>query len=217
MTAKITLRAPSPPSVVIKVHECDTLVFSFPIWLICHSTGIPVRLQTESIIQAASHPALQHEQPKCQVGDIEVTQLMAVLETAHEQWPDAGVWPVDPLFRSRTRDACAGIVACCAGATPFLLPLPTGRVCVDPDLSRLVCSTMQESYAHEHSHRSYTVTALAVLAHLFGVCELLDRPSLHLVKLMLLGEAARAWFTHPSILRRSQCYKSGTLLNVGMQ
>ena len=47
MTTKITLGALSPPSVVIKVHECDTLVFSFPIWLICHSAGIPVRLQTE--------------------------------------------------------------------------------------------------------------------------------------------------------------------------
>lgn len=218
MRAEITLCTSYSPSVIIKVHEFDTLVFSFPIWLICHSAGIPVRLQAEPIIQVASHQALRHEQPKCEVGGTEVTQLMAVLETAHEQWPDAGVWPIDRLVRSRARDACAGILACCAGATAFRLPLPTKTVCVDPDLRRLVCSTMQEAYAYEHSaHRSCTVTALAVLAHLFGVCGLLDRPSLRLVKLLLAGEAARAWLAHPSVRQRSPCYESRFFLNDGVQ
>lgn len=52
MAAEITLCAPYFPSVSTKVHECDTHLFSFPIWLLCHLARIPGRLLTNLLNKA---------------------------------------------------------------------------------------------------------------------------------------------------------------------
>jgi hypothetical protein len=143
MAAEITLCVPYFPSVSTKVHECNTHMFSFPIWLLCHLARIPVRLLAEPVEQGTSPQILRDDQPKCQAGCIEVT------------------------------------------------PLPLESVCTDSDLQRLACSTTQETRACKHSsQRPCTITALAVLGHLFGVPGLLERPSLSLEKVLPSGEAA---------------------------
>lgn len=209
MTAKAALNA---PVVTIKVHPSDTLIFSFPIWLICHGAGVPVRLQAEPMTQVWPDRALRHEQPTSQISGIDVTHLLAILETIHERWPFGGVWPAERLSRARARDACAGIVELCTGVTPLLVSLPTVNVCADSDLSELVRSMILEEHNCGYVPRS-SVTALAVLAQLLGVRGLLDAPSLRLVQMLMNCEAARAWFAHPSVQQRLPYYQCGLSSN----
>lgn len=75
MAAEITLCAPPFSSVSTKLNECETLLFSFPIWLLCHFARIPVRLLAEPVEQGTSLQILRDDQPKYQAGSIEVTPL----------------------------------------------------------------------------------------------------------------------------------------------
>lgn len=188
-------------AVVIRVRPDDTLAYSLPVWLICRGVSLAVSLQEEGLAQPRTPSPCRHLQPSCVVGGSEVSQLMAVVETVHDLWPQSGVWPNGAAARARARDACAGIVALCNGASPFLLSLPSASMCADPELAQRLRATMtQGDSGTPPAHCS--VTAVAVLAPLLAVRGLLDRPALDRVQALLGGKAASDWMAQPAVRRR---------------
>ena len=202
------------PEVQIQVRAADTLLYSLPVWLICHGAGLSVRLHTAPHQRTVDAHAQQHLPPTCQVSGIEVVQLMAVLELLHEKWPVAGVWPSDLTIRTCARDACAGIVSLCSGSNPFLLSLPEAAVCADPLLSEVVCSTMKDTAARIPGGPC-SVTALAAVAHLLGIRGLLDRSARYMVQTALDGEAAQAWFSEAAVRKRLRHFRCESNLSLG--
>jgi len=194
------------PEVQIHVRTTDTLLYSLPVWLICHGAGLSVRLHVTPPQRTANTYTQRHLPPNCQVNGVEVAQLMAILELLHEQWPAAGVWPSELSLRTCARDACAGIVSLCSGSNPFLLSLPQTSICADPLLSEVVCSTIKNSAARTAGGQC-SVTALAVVAHFLGVSGLFDRPARYMVKTVLKGEAAQAWFREPEVKKRLRHFR----------
>jgi hypothetical protein len=188
-------------AIVIRVRPNDTLAYSLPVWLICRGANLAVSLQEEGPAQPRMPAPCRHLQPSCVVGGIEVSQLMAVVETVHELWPQAGVWPGELVARARARDACAGIVALCNGVSPFLLSLPSANVCADPELAQRVRASMSQGGSGTPLARC-SVTAMAVLAELLAVRGLLDRPASDRVQALLGGKAASDWMTQPAVRRR---------------
>jgi hypothetical protein len=201
MAAPSEVTDASAAAVVIRVRPDDTLAYSLPVWLICRAAKLAVCMQEEGTAQTGRPSPSRHLQPSCVVGGIEVSQLMAVVELAHDLWPQAGIWPSESAARARARDACAGIVALCSGASPFVLSLSSLSICADPELAQRVRSAMTPLGAVTPLARC-SVTAMAVLAKLLAVRGLLDRPATERVQMVLTSNEVRDWMAQPALRRR---------------
>lgn len=197
MPAPSEQHAAGAAAIVIRVQPDDTLAYSLPVWLICRGINLAVSLQEAGPALPRTPSPYRHLQPSCVVGGSEVSQLMAVVETVHDLWPQAGVWPSDMAARARARDACSGIVALCNGASPFLLSLPSTNVCVAPELSERVRVAMAATPTGRCS-----VTAVAVLAKLLAVRGVLDGFASDRVQALLGSKAASEWMEQPAVRRR---------------
>jgi glutathione S-transferase len=195
---------PNGADIVIRARPDDSLVWSFPVWLICKACGIPVRLGREEADAAGVARDRAHLAPQAWIGPGIVGQLMAILETLHECHPSAGVWPIDRTRRAQARDACAAIVEICAGASPFVLQLPDGRLGVDASIPvRLGC--VLDGVGHGMAAGSGVTAAVAtLLLPLLGVRGVLSRRDWRHVENLLRSEAALSWFELESIRRRHE-------------
>lgn len=108
---------PHSDGLLIHVRPDDTLLWSFPLWLICHRFGIPVR-QAAPARPALSTAAPPHtvptapalRTPEVRLRELTLAQPLTIIETLHELYPHAGVWPNAARARARARDACAGLL-----------------------------------------------------------------------------------------------------------
>lgn len=184
--------------VVIQVRSHDRLLWSLPVWLACQLNSIPVRLEQIDLDADSINAEYLHLPPVARVGTVCVSQLMAILETIHEFHPAAGVWPEYSSARAVMRDACAGVVDICSGSSPFLLNLIDAQLSADATLRYSLNAALDNWYPGQTN----TAAAVATITQLIGVKGIVDPIHRPIVQSLLVGEAARSWFSLPAVRRR---------------
>lgn len=184
--------------VVIQVRNHDSLLWSLPVWLTCQLNSIPVRLEQIDLDAGAINAEHLHLPPVARVGTVRVSQLMAILETMHEFYPAAGVWPEDSATRAVIRDACAGVVNICSDSSPFLLDLIDVQLSADATLQYRLNTALDGCYPG----RPNTAAAVATVTQLISIKGIVDPTHRPIIQSLLSGEAARNWFSQPAVRRR---------------
>ena len=184
--------------VVIQVRRHDSLLWSLPVWLTCHLNSIPVRLAQTDLDDCAINAEHLHLPPVVRVGKVCVSHLMAILETIHEFYPAAGIWPENPSARTAMRDACAGVVDVCSGLSPFLLDLIDFKLSADETLRHRLVTALDSRFLGQPN----TAAAVATVVYLIGVKGIVDPMLQPIIQSLLTGEAARNWFNQPAVRRR---------------
>lgn len=188
--------------VVIFVRNNDSLVWSLPVWLICKNRGISVRLECCDDDEIPADDDQSHLAPRVLIGEIVVSQLMAVLETMDEQYPSSCIWPVDRELRSHCRDVCYSIVEICSGASPFVLTFPDARrVSVDSTLHSRMESTQQDCGGDLSNAHDVTI-AVAMLLLILKISGALEESWRAKLDSIVNNDAARDWFEELEVKNR---------------
>jgi|GEM_PF-4824127 len=204
----LTIKNDFTSDVVIFVRANDSLVWSLPVWLICKTRGIPVRLECCVGDEFPADGIITHLAPRVRIGAIVVSQLTAILETLDERYPSAGIWPTDRESRAYCRDTCYGIVEICTESSPFAITLPdVGRVCVD---STLLCrlESMRQEYGDDSSNGHDTIVAVATLLPLLKINGVLDKNWHARLGDLVNSDAARAWSGEQEVQNRIKNFET---------
>ncbi|WP_175951550.1 hypothetical protein [Burkholderia sp. BCC0405] len=182
-------------ALLIHVRPDDSLLWSFPLWLICHRLGMPALLAAQAPAPHAAPAAITHRPPEVRLGTQTLAQLLTIIETLYEQFPHAGVWPGEPSARARARDACGGLLTLCR--QDISAPLRADET--DASTIAHVAHRLRSALDDD---RHGAVASVAAATLVLDMNELFDVQSEDHIRAMLESPAASAWLSDPQVQER---------------
>ncbi|OLP60287.1 glutathione S-transferase [Xaviernesmea oryzae] len=104
------------PDLLLYIGNQNYSSWSLRPWLALTAAGIAFRHEVIPFDFPAGNPAIKAVSPSGRVpllvdGDLKIWESLAIIEYAHELYPDAGVWPKDRAARADARAISAEMVS----------------------------------------------------------------------------------------------------------